>query len=238
MWIQHPQRNICAVFLLPILHKDCCTWRTHVSLSVRRPNCSWYGSTQMLHKSSMYRLETMIVAALKERNVYIWPILKTWTVPMVAWFSMPKVNLLFVYESQVCFTVLYIRQRITYDNHVFFTWNFFFFLIEWTERCVKIPGENVTHTLIFKWSESVPLLLSAIQNKSVLWIDNTFTVLSIKKCWLYFPFLKTLQQSQKSALSRDVSCHRQEKFCKTSTLLINDKITMKSSSVCVTLNYN
>ena len=25
----------------------------------------------MLHKSSMYRLETMIVAALKERNVYM-----------------------------------------------------------------------------------------------------------------------------------------------------------------------
>ena len=74
---------------------------------------------------------------------------------MVAWFSMPKVNLLFVYESQVCFTVLYIQQRITYDNLVFFTW--IFFLIEWTERCVKIPGENVTHTPIFKRSESVPL---------------------------------------------------------------------------------
>ena len=59
------------------------------------------------------------------------------------------------------------------------------YLIEWTERCVKTPGENVTHTPIFKRSESVPLLLSAAQNKTVLWINHTFTVLSIIKCELF-----------------------------------------------------
>lgn len=112
------------------------------------------------------------------------------------------------------------------------------YLIEWTERCVKTPGENVTHTPIFKRSESVPLLLSAAQNKTVLWINHTFTVLSIIKCELFSSFFLTLQRSEKSALGRDESCHRQEKFCKTSTLLINEKITMKSSSVCVSLNYN